>query len=114
MSLTKSFAAWAAGDAADDTQFFELSIDPPEVPIGDPPAPQRIYFEKIVPTLHLRMIEQIRIDGKDRIEQSNFPLRHGILQEIPYSWGESVIEGRPAVVVGTADEDQLKITPKTY
>ena len=32
-------------EAADDTQFFELSIDPPEVPIGDPPAPQRIYFE---------------------------------------------------------------------
>ena len=76
-------------DAADDTQFFELSIDPPEVPIGDPPTAQRIYFEKIEPTLHLRMIEQIRIDGKARIERSNFPLRHGTLQEVPYSWGES-------------------------
>jgi hypothetical protein len=101
-------------DAADDTQFFELSIDPPEVPVGDPPAPQGIYFEKVEPALHLRMIEQIRIDGKARIERSNFPLRHGILQEVPYSWGESIIEGRPAVVVVTADKDQLTITPKTY
>ena len=101
-------------DAADDTQFFELSIDPPEVPIGDPPVPRRIYFEKLEPTPHLRGIEQIRIDGKARIERSNFPLRHGILQEIPYSWGESVIGGRSAVVVVTADENQLKITPKTY
>ena len=52
--------------AADDTRFFELSIDPPEVPVGDPSAPQRIYFEKIEPALHLRMIEQIRIGEKLR------------------------------------------------
>lgn len=101
-------------DAADDTKFFELSIDPPEIPIGTPSVPQPIYFEKIEPALHLRMLEQIRIVGKARIERSNFPLQHGILQETSYSWGKSEIEGQPAVVVLTADKDQLKITPKTY
>ena len=101
-------------NAADDTKFFELSIDPPELPIGDPPAPHRIHFEKTEPVPHLRMIEQIRIDGKAQIERSSFPLRHGILQDVPYSWGESVMEGRPAVAVVTKDNDQLKITPKTY
>jgi hypothetical protein len=100
--------------AADDARFFELSIDPPEILIGDPPALQRIYFEKIEPTPHLRAIEKVRIEGKARIERFNFPLRRGSLQEIPYSWGESVMEGRPAVVVITAQDDQLKITPKTY
>jgi hypothetical protein len=101
-------------DAADDTKFFELEIDPPEIPVGDLSAMQSIYFEKAEPMPHLRMIEQVRIEGKARIERSNFPLRRGTLQEIPYSWGEAAIEGRPAVVVITADEDQLKITPKTY
>lgn len=98
----------------DDMKYFQLSVDPPKVAVGDPPTPHDIFVEKMEPAPHLRRIEQIHIEGRAQIERSDFSLRHGMFQKTLYSWGKSAMQGKPIVVVVTYEGEQLKITPKRY
>jgi hypothetical protein len=88
-------------DAAENTKRFELSVDSPAIPAGDPATPHRLHVQKIEPQLHLRRVEQIMIEGDARVRRSDFPLRYGQMQEVTYSWGNASFEGRPAVAVIT-------------
>lgn len=78
-----------------------VSAEPPELSIGDPPVSRRLYIEKIDPVPQLQHVERIEIRGAAGIVRSNVPLRYGQLQETTYSWGETIFEGRPTVVVTT-------------
>jgi hypothetical protein len=91
--------------AADDTEAFAVSADGPQVTIGDPAVRQGLYIEKIAPTLHLRLLTRVLIQGNARITKSDIALHPSRLQETTYSWGESVFDGSPIVVVSTKGAD---------
>ena len=88
-------------DAPEDTRRFEVSVDSPEIPAGDPATPHRLYVQKIEPQLHLRRVKRIMIEGDARVRRSDFPLRYGQMQGVNYSWGKASFEDRPAVAVVT-------------
>jgi hypothetical protein len=97
--------------AADDIEAFTMSADSPQVIIGDPPVRQDLYIEKISPTPHLRLLTRMLIQGKARFTKSDIALHPSRLQETTYSWGESVFDGNPTVVVSTkGDDDTITVS----
>jgi hypothetical protein len=88
-------------DAPEDTKRFEVSVDSPEIPAGDPATPHRLHVQKIEPQLHLRRVKRIMIEGDARVRRSDFPLRYGQMQGVNYSWGKASFEDRPVVAVVT-------------
>jgi hypothetical protein len=88
-------------DAPEDIKRFEVTVNPPEIKIGDVPEMQKVYLQKKDPALHLRQIEKIEIEGAAKLVRADVPLRNNRLQGITYSWGEAVFDGKQTVFVAT-------------
>jgi len=61
-----------------------------------------LYLKKIKPRV-LRRIELIEASGACEFEVSRFPLRHGALGNVKFSWGEGRFIGKKAVLLASKD-----------
>lgn len=100
--------------ASEDTKAFTVTAEPAEITTGSPPAPHCLYMEKVDSNPHLRRLDKIVIHGNAKIMRSDFALNSGQLQGTVYSWGETILEGKPAVIVSTEGaDDKITMTIRT-
>ncbi len=65
--------------------------------------PQFLYLS--MPDGSLSQLRRITLTGDVRHTVSDVPMRHGQFQQIVYSWGEAVLEGKPTLIVATKADD---------
>lgn len=65
-------------------------------------AGKSLYLKKIKPSV-LRRIEIIEARGACKFEVSRFPLRHGALGDVKFSWGEGKFIGKKVVLLASKD-----------
>jgi len=87
----------------DHIQEIEIRADNPRVVIDD--KPQALYLKIPGHEPHLSRLERISISGEARHMSSDVPLQYGRFQDVIYSWGEIVIEGKTMIVVATKADD---------
>lgn len=87
----------------DHIQEIELRADNPRVVVDN--KPQALYLKTPGHESHLSRLERISISGEARHMSSDIPLQYGRFQDVIYSWGEVVIEGKSMIVVATKTDD---------
>jgi hypothetical protein len=65
--------------------------------------PQFLYLR--MPGGRLSQLRRITLAGDVRHTVSDVPMRHGQFQQVVYSWGEVVLEGKPTLIVATKADD---------
>ena len=65
--------------------------------------PQFLYL--LTPDGSLSQLRRITLTGDVQHTMSDVPMRHGQFQQVVYSWGEALLEGKSTVIVATNSDD---------
>jgi hypothetical protein len=79
-----------------------------ELDVRDPTAQGRqICVQKVdPPSPVLRPVERFRVVAKCRVTVDEFPLRHGLFENVRVAWATGALLGRPAMLVATSESGQ--------
>ncbi len=93
-------------------EWFEFGVEPPfaEGVTGK----RRVYLRKEKPRV-LRAIDWVKVIGRCRFTVSEFPLKHGALNDVQVAWGSGVVGDQDSFLVVAEQADtnpQFLFTPK--
>jgi hypothetical protein len=86
----------------DSHEWFETRVEPPfaEGLTGE----RRIYLRKEEPKV-LRAIDWVRVIGRCRFTVSEFPSKHGALNDVQVAWGSGRVVDQSSILVVTEQAD---------